>query len=195
MFGQDALIRLTCNPQLTNFHSPNYFGYAKSGTRGWDRVAHVMLPKDYVRFRLTGDRAIDMADASGTLLLDVATRRWSAEVLGKTGIEERMLPALYESPQVCGRVSTAGAEATGLRAGTPGRGFSWRSGGGRRWHGHSARGRSLRHDRNFRCRFCRNGSSGARSAGAVAYVLSRDPWTVARHGRNSGGRVVVALVS
>jgi xylulokinase len=72
-----------------------------------------------VRFRLTGDRAIDMADASGTLLLDVANRRWSAEVLSKTGIEERMLPPLYESPQVCGRVSAAGAEATGLRAGTP----------------------------------------------------------------------------
>jgi len=71
-----------------------------------------------VRFRLTGDRAIDMADASGTLLLDVANRRWSAEVLSKTGIEERLLPALYESPQVCGEVSIAGAEATGLRAGT-----------------------------------------------------------------------------
>jgi xylulokinase len=78
-----------------------------------------MLPKDYVRFCLTGERAIDMADASGTLLLDVANRRWSAEVLSKTKIDRHMLPSLYESPQVCGQVSIAGAEATGLRVGTP----------------------------------------------------------------------------
>jgi xylulokinase len=119
MFGRDALIRLTCNPPLTNFTLTKLLWVREIEPRNWDRVAHVMLPKDYVRFRLTGDRAIDMADASGTLLLDVANRRWSAEVLGKTAIEERMLPALYESPQVCGRVSAAGAEATGLRAGTP----------------------------------------------------------------------------
>ncbi len=59
--------------------------------KNWERVAHVMLPKDYVRFRLTGERAIDMADASGTLLLDVANRRWSDEVLSKTGIEKNLL--------------------------------------------------------------------------------------------------------
>ena len=119
MFGRDALILLTCNPPLTNFTLTKLLWVREIEPRNWERVAHVMLPKDYVRFRLTGDRAIDMADASGTLLLDVANRRWSAEVLSKTGIEERMLPALYESPQVCGRVSAAGAEATGLRAGTP----------------------------------------------------------------------------
>ena len=119
MFGRDALIRLTCNPPLTNFTLTKLLWVREIEPKNWERVAHVMLPKDYVRFRLTGDRAIDMADASGTLLLDVANRRWSAEVLSKTGIEERMLPALYESPQVCGRVSAAGAEATGLRAGTP----------------------------------------------------------------------------
>ncbi len=119
MFGRDALIRLTCNPPLTNFTLTKLLWVREIEPRNWERVAHVMLPKDYVRFRLTGDRAIDMADASGTLLLDVANRRWSAEVLSKTAIEERMLPALYESPQVCGRVSAAGAEVTGLRAGTP----------------------------------------------------------------------------
>jgi xylulokinase len=119
MFGRDVLIRLTCNPPLTNFTLTKLLWVREIEPKNWERVAHVMLPKDYVRFRLTGDRAIDMADASGTLLLDVANRRWSEEVLSKTGIEERMLPALYESPKVCGRVSAAGAEATGLRAGTP----------------------------------------------------------------------------
>lgn len=119
MFGPGRLIQLTCNPPLTNFTLTKLLWVRENEPANWDRVAHVMLPKDYVRFRLTGDRAIDMADASGTLLLDVANRRWSAEVLSKTGISQQLLPSLYESPQVCGRMSEAGAEATGLRAGTP----------------------------------------------------------------------------
>lgn len=119
MFGRDVLIRLTCNPPLTNFTLTKLLWVRETEPKHWARVRHVMLPKDYVRFRLTGERAIDMADASGTLLLDVTHRRWSTEVLSKTGIEEKLLPALYESPQVCGTVSAAGAEATGLRVGTP----------------------------------------------------------------------------
>jgi len=117
--GRDALIRLTCNPPLTNFTVTKFLWVRKTEPQAWARVAHVMLPKDYVRFRLTGERAIDMADASGTLLLDVANRKWSTEVLAKTGIDLKLLPGLFESPEVCGRVSPAGAEATGLRAGTP----------------------------------------------------------------------------
>jgi xylulokinase len=78
-----------------------------------------MLPKDYVRFRLTGERATDVADASGTLMLDVARRRWSSEILSATGIDPALLPSLHESPAVCAKISAAGAEATGLAAGTP----------------------------------------------------------------------------
>ena len=119
MFGPGRLIQLTCNPPLTNFTLTKLLWVRENEPANWDRVAHVMLPKDYVRFRLTGDRAIDMADASGTLLLDVANRRWSSEVLSKTGISQQLLPPLYESPHICGRVSATGAEATGLRSGTP----------------------------------------------------------------------------
>lgn len=119
MFGRDVLIRLTCNPPLTNFTLTKFLWVRENEPQKWARVAHVMLPKDYVRFRLTGERAIDMADASGTLLLDVTNRRWSTEVLNKTGIKESLLPALFESPQVCGKISAAGAEATGLKVGTP----------------------------------------------------------------------------
>jgi xylulokinase len=119
MFGRETLIRLTCNPPLTNFTVTKFLWVRQTEPKNWARVAHVMLPKDYVRFRLTGERAIDMADASGTLLLDVTHRRWSQEVLAKTGVKEILLPALFESPEVCGRVSAAGAEATGLRVGTP----------------------------------------------------------------------------
>ena len=119
LFGRDALIQLTCNPPLTNFTLTKLLWVRETEPANWARVAHVMLPKDYVRFRLTGERAIDMADASGTLLLDVANRRWSTEVLSKSGIDVRLLPALHESPQVCGKVSASGAEATGLQVGTP----------------------------------------------------------------------------
>jgi xylulokinase len=114
LFGLETLIQLTCNPPLTNFTLTKLLWVRETEPENWARVAHVMLPKDYVRFRLTGERAIDMADASGTLLLDVTHRRWSTEVLSKSGIDVGLLPALYESPQVCGKVSDAGAEATGL---------------------------------------------------------------------------------
>ena len=119
MFERDTLIRLTCNPPLTNFTLTKLLWVRENEPENWRRVAHVMLPKDYVRFRLTGERAIDMADASGTLMLDVANRRWSREVLSKTGIREKMLPPLFESPDVCGNISALGAGATGLREGTP----------------------------------------------------------------------------
>ena len=119
LFGPDRLIQLTCNPPLTNFTLTKLLWVRETEPENWRRVAHLMLPKDYVRFRLTGERAIDVADASGTLLLDVANRRWSKEVLSPTGIDPRLLPALYESPQVCGHISAAGATATGLRVGIP----------------------------------------------------------------------------
>jgi xylulokinase len=118
-FGAASLIQLTCNPPLTNFTLTKLLWVRETEPENWARVRHVMLPKDYVRFRLTGERAIDMADASGTLLLDVANRRWSAPVLSRTQIDSQLLPALYESPSVCGRISDAGAAATRLRAGTP----------------------------------------------------------------------------
>ena len=117
--GQEKLIRLTCNPALPNFTLTKFLWVRENEPQNWKRVRSVMLPKDYVRFRLTGERATDMADASGTLLLDVANRRWSKEVLEAAGIDESLLPRLFESPEVCGKISAAGAEATGLHPGTP----------------------------------------------------------------------------
>jgi len=117
--GAARLIELTCNPALPNFTVTKFLWVQQNEPANWKRVRSIMLPKDYVRFRLTGDRAIDMADASGTLLLDVAHRRWSKEILEATEIDAALLPKLYESPDICGQVSAAGAEATGLKAGTP----------------------------------------------------------------------------
>jgi xylulokinase len=117
--GADRLIQLTCNPALANFTVTKFLWVREHEPEKWKRVRHVMLPKDYVRFRMTGERAIDMADASGTLLLDVANRRWSKEVAAAAEIDSSLLPALFESPDLCGKVSAEGAAATGLKPGTP----------------------------------------------------------------------------
>ncbi len=117
--GAERLIQLTCNPALANFTLTKFLWVRENEPDNWKRVRSVMLPKDYVRFQFTGERATDMADASGTLLLDVAHRRWSDEMLAAAEIDRGLLPALYESPDVCGQVSARAAAATGLKAGTP----------------------------------------------------------------------------
>ncbi len=117
--GQERLIQLACNPALPNFTLAKFLWVRENEPQNWRRVRSVMLPKDYVRFRLTGERATDMADASGTLLLAVAKRRWSSEILQAAEIDASLLPGLFESPEVCGQVTPAGAHATGLKAGTP----------------------------------------------------------------------------
>jgi xylulokinase len=117
--GAERLIQLTCNPALPNFTLTKFLWVRENEPENWKRVRAVMLPKDYVRYQLTGERATDMADASGTLLLDVANRRWSNEMLEAAEIDRDLLPALYESPDVCGKVCARAAAATGLKAGTP----------------------------------------------------------------------------
>jgi xylulokinase len=117
--GAARLIELTSNPALTGFTLPKLLWVREHEPGAWHDVASVLLPKDYVRFRLTGDRATDVADASGTLLFDVAGRKWSAEMLAATDLPATMLPRAYESPEVTGRVHAEGAEATGLKIGTP----------------------------------------------------------------------------
>jgi xylulokinase len=117
--GAQRLIELTSNPALTGFTLPKLLWVRDHEPHLWARVKSVLLPKDYVRFRLTGERASDVADASGMLMFDVAGRRWSAEMLAAAEIDDRILPKVFESPEVTGRVSAAGAAATGLRAGTP----------------------------------------------------------------------------
>ena len=117
--GVAAVVRNTANPVLTGFTLPKLLWVREFEPEIWRDVHSVMLPKDYVRLRLSGDKATDVADASGTLLFDVAGRKWSEQMLSASEIDERLLPRVYESPEVTGTVSKSGAEATGLREGTP----------------------------------------------------------------------------
>ena len=117
--GKSRLLELTSNPALTNFTLTKLLWVRTHEPDIWSRVRHVLLPKDYVRFRLSGEHAIDVADASGTLMLDVVRRQWSAELLGQVGVDVRMLPRVFESPEVCARVSREAAAAIGIPEGTP----------------------------------------------------------------------------
>jgi xylulokinase len=117
--GADRLIELTSNPALTGFTLPKLLWVRDEEPDVWAQVRSILLPKDYARLRLTGERATDVADASGTLMFDVVNRRWSDSILEIMNINGAYLPAVFESPEITGQVSVAGASATGLRAGTP----------------------------------------------------------------------------
>jgi xylulokinase len=117
--GQARLIELTANPALPNFTLTKLLWVREHQPEIFARIAHVLCPKDYVRLRLTGVYAMDMQEASGTLLLDVVHRRWSQEVAEAAGIPLAWLPPLFEGPEICARISPEGAAATGLTAGIP----------------------------------------------------------------------------
>lgn len=117
--GAARLIELTLNPALTGFTLPKLLWVQEHEPQLWARVWSVLLPKDYVRLCLTGERATDVADASGTLLFDVARRNWSEDMREVAGIDAAMLPQVFESQEITGTISEAGAQATGLRRGTP----------------------------------------------------------------------------
>ncbi len=117
--GRTRLIELVSNPAVTGFTLPKLLWVRENEPAVWERVRSVMLPKDYVRFRLTGEKATDMPDGSGTLMLNVRGRAWSDEIFDELGIGKEFLPPLFESTEIVGKVSQAGAAATGLKEGTP----------------------------------------------------------------------------
>src|ERR1700751_2216527 len=117
--GYEKLIELTCNPALPNFTLTKLLWVKNHEPEIFAKIRHIMCPKDYVRYRLTGEFAIDVQEASGTLLLDVTHRRWSKEVAEAAGIPESWLPRVYESPEVCARISESAAGLTGMKSGTP----------------------------------------------------------------------------
>ena len=117
--GFSRLIELVANPALPNFTLTKLLWVREHQPEVFSQIAHVLCPKDYIRFRLTSEYAIDVQEASGTLLLDVAHRRWSSELAESCGIPLSWLPKLYEGPEICARISARGAAATGLLENTP----------------------------------------------------------------------------
>jgi len=117
--GPERLIAITGNDALTGFTAPKLVWVRDHEPEIWRQIEHVLLPKDYLRLRLTGDYAVDKADGAGTLLFDLAARDWSPEVLAALEIDPAWMPRTWEGPEITGSVTAEAATATGLRAGTP----------------------------------------------------------------------------
>jgi xylulokinase len=117
--GRDRLVAITGNDAVTGLTAPKLLWVRRHEPAAWGRVSQVLLPKDFVRLALTGQRAMDKADGSGTLLFDLAARNWSGEVLDALGLDPALFPSTFEGPIATGGISEAMASATGLVAGTP----------------------------------------------------------------------------
>src|SRR5690606_37692100 len=117
--GRKALIKMVANPALTGFTAPKILWLRNHEPSHFERTRHVLLPKDFVRHRLTGELASEVSDASGTLLLDVRNRRWCGPLLSKLQLDAALLPDVYESEEVSGTLSSTAAQLLGLKEGTP----------------------------------------------------------------------------
>lgn len=114
----EKLIDITANPALTGFTAAKILWVKKNEPEIYRQCAHILLPKDYIRYKLTGDFATEVSDASGMQLMDVSKRNWSDEVLDTLGINRGLLGKMYESPDITGEVHKVAAAETGLAAGT-----------------------------------------------------------------------------
>jgi xylulokinase len=117
--GKERFIQITGNLALTGFTAPKILWVAQHEPQVYARARHVLLPKDYLRYHLTGEFAMDKADGAGTVLFDLQSRHWSAEVLAALDIPPAWMPPTFEGPQITGQVTSTAAAATGLKAGTP----------------------------------------------------------------------------
>jgi len=117
--GRAALIAMVANPALTGFTAPKILWLRNHEPANYEQLTQVLLPKDYVRFRLTGEYATEVSDASGTLLLDVRNRDWNSQLLGRLEIDPSLLPRVYESEEVSGQLNADAAQRLGLPAGLP----------------------------------------------------------------------------
>ena len=117
--GAEFVVKSTANPMLTGFTLPKLLWVRDHEPENFARVKKVLLPKDYIRYELTGEYATDVSDASGTGLFDVVARDWALELADKVGVARALLPVVYESIAITGTIHAAAAAATGLKQGTP----------------------------------------------------------------------------
>src|SRR5690606_25961489 len=118
--GREKLIQMVANPALTGFTAPKILWVRENQPRIYEKTRKVLLPKDYIRYCMTGEYATEVSDASGTLLLDVRKRNWSRELLSKLEIDPSLMPEkVYESYEITGTLHAEAARAMGLREGTP----------------------------------------------------------------------------
>ena len=117
--GKEKFIQITGNVALPGFTAPKILWVKENEPDVYAKAKHVLLPKDYIRYRLTGEYAMDKADGAGTVLFDLKSRNWSSEVLDTLEIDPAWMPRTFEGPEFTGHVTAKAASATGLRVRTP----------------------------------------------------------------------------
>lgn len=117
--GRERLVEITANPALESFTLSKILWVKNNEPENYKKCRHILLPKDYIRFKLTGEFATDVSDASGMQLLDISKRCWSNEVTDCLGIDISMLPRIYESPELTGYLTSRAAGEIGLKKGIP----------------------------------------------------------------------------
>jgi len=117
--GEEEFIKLSYNKALNGFTAPKILWLAEVEPDNYKRLSQILLPKDYIRFKLSGTYATEVSDASGTVLLDIKKRKWSDEIISGLSIDRNLLPAVYESTQISSYVSKEASKLTGLIQGTP----------------------------------------------------------------------------
>lgn len=115
----DSLLEVACNPPLAGFTAPKLLWMKNSESSLYKKMKLFLLPKDYIRLQLSGEKFTDISDASGTLMVDVERGEWAAELISDMGLRTDILPAIVESERMCGWITKEAAAATGLKAGTP----------------------------------------------------------------------------
>lgn len=117
--GEENLVNWVSNPALEGFTAPKIIWVRDHEPEIYDKINHVVLPKDYIRYKMTDEYAMEVSDAAGTLLFDVQRRQWSHEMMDAIGLPKDVMPAVFESIDICGAITKSVAEVTGLKAGTP----------------------------------------------------------------------------
>ena len=192
--GRENVLRYTANPVLTGFTLPKLLWVRDNEPQNFERVRQMLLPKDYVRFRLTGEFATEVSDASGTSVFDVVNRRWSFEMMDALGLDRAILPRVLRIERGHGRDHGGGRGADGLEGRNAGGGRRRRSGverGGQRDRG---RGDRVLHAGDERRGVRAHGEGGVRPGGARPHVLPRSARQVARDGRDAGRGAEPAVV-
>ncbi len=119
IFGRQNFIKLSYNKALPGFTAPKILWLEEKEPQNYKKVSKILLPKDYIRYRLSGKYVTEVSDASGTILMDIAKRCWSHEILDGLDIDRDLLPDVYESTEITSYVSKSASSATGLTEGTP----------------------------------------------------------------------------
>ena len=192
--GKEAFIKITGNDALTGFTAPKILWVKDEEPLIYKKIRHVLLPKDFVRYKLTGEYAMDRAGGSGTVLFNLADRNWSLDLIKRLGMQKEWFPPTYEGTEVTGYLTEESAESLGLVSGIPVFGGGGGSGGRSGGDGNGGGRHPVDQPGHIRGGFCRDGPRLYRTAGPAACILPCGSRKMAFDGRHAFSCRQLALV-